>query len=213
MDTTGSMGDYLAQAKQTVDGIMKKINEKVKGTKIDVKFGFVAYRDHPPQDKTYVTKFQQLDSEDVVKKFIGELDTIPGGGGDFPEAVMDGLMAASQQIAWRDSATVPQLRYIFHICDAPPHGKAEFGSESSQWNSGCPCGIKTNDIAHQINLNQIHYRLIKIGRSLDKMSNVFKEKFTNFDEQPISSASNLEIHVTDMIIRELLPDFLSLIHI
>ena len=39
------------------------------------------------------------------------------------------------------------------------------------------------------------------------MSKVFKEKFTNFDEQSIDSANNLEIHITDMIMRELLPDF------
>lgn len=107
MDTTGSMGSYLARAKKVIEGIIKRIDDKVKGTKIDVKFGFVAYRDHPPQDRTYVTKFNNLDTEENIKKFIETLDTIPGGGGDFPEAVMDGLMDAAKLTKWRDSTEFP----------------------------------------------------------------------------------------------------------
>lgn len=51
--------------------------------------------------------------------FINTLDA--AGGGDGPEAVMDGLMDAARKIKWRDT-TEPSLRYIFHIADAPPHG-------------------------------------------------------------------------------------------
>ena len=56
-----------------VNEIIKRINKKVKGTAIDVKFGFVAYRDHPPYDSFYVTKFMNLDTEDKVKTFISQL--------------------------------------------------------------------------------------------------------------------------------------------
>jgi hypothetical protein len=45
------------------------------------------------------------------------------GGGDYPEAVLDGLLAASKDINWRELRNLPTLRYIFHITDAPPHGK------------------------------------------------------------------------------------------
>ena len=41
------------------------------------------------------------------------------GGGDTPEAVMDGLMSAIGCTHWRPESA----RYIFHVCDAPPHGK------------------------------------------------------------------------------------------
>lgn len=53
-----------------INEIINRIKSKVKGTGIDVKFGFVAYRDHPPQETTYVTKFMNLDTEEKVKKFI-----------------------------------------------------------------------------------------------------------------------------------------------
>jgi len=42
------MSSYLANARSTVLKIIQEIEDKVKSTEIDIKFGFVAYRDHPP---------------------------------------------------------------------------------------------------------------------------------------------------------------------
>jgi len=38
------------------------------------------------------------------------------------------------------------------------------------------------------------------------MADVFKTHFTNYDEATLNTASELNIKVSDMIIRELLPD-------
>ncbi len=54
-----------------------------------MKFGFVAYRDHPPEDLTYVTKYYDLSESEEIYSFINSLQA--NGGGDVPEAVMDGL--------------------------------------------------------------------------------------------------------------------------
>ena len=56
-----------------------------------------------------------------IIKFINGLNA--QGGGDYPEAVLDGLYEAAKAINWRNSWSTPILRYIFHIADAPPHGK------------------------------------------------------------------------------------------
>lgn len=40
------------------------------------------------------------------------------GGGDTPEAVMDGLYVATSGINWRKYS----IKFIIHIADAPPHG-------------------------------------------------------------------------------------------
>jgi hypothetical protein len=45
------------------------------------------------------------------------------GGGDFPEAVHDGLISSCKELNWVNLGGVPVLRYIFHIADAPPHGR------------------------------------------------------------------------------------------
>lgn len=60
---------------------------------------------------------------------------------------MDGLYVASKYMSWRDSTHIPSLRYIFHIADAPPHGK-DYGSSSSE----CPCKLDINQVSHVINM-------------------------------------------------------------
>lgn len=117
---------------------------------------------------------------------------------------MDGLYEAAKNITWRDSRRVPSLRYIFHIADAPPHGK-EFGCNSA-WNNGVPSGINLDKVVHVINILEIHYRLIKVGGNLAKMADLFKEKFTNYEETDLKQAKDMNIKISDMIIRELLPD-------
>lgn len=88
---------------------------------MSTKFGFVAYRDHPPQDHTFVTRIHPLDNFEKTLNFIKKQDA--AGGGDFPEAVFDGLLVSAKDSKWRKSFDKPILRYIFHIADAPPHGK------------------------------------------------------------------------------------------
>lgn len=54
-----------------------------------VKFGFVAYRDHGDE---YVTKVRDLTNGNEVLGFINGL--VANGGGDGPEAVIDGVYSA-----------------------------------------------------------------------------------------------------------------------
>ncbi|EAS06505.1 von willebrand factor type A domain protein (macronuclear) [Tetrahymena thermophila SB210] len=204
IDTTGSMNEYLEKTKDTVNKIVEQVKEKSKGESVSVRFGIVAYRDHPPQETTYLTKVQDLCTAEEVLDYIKTLDC--QGGGDGAEAVFDGLWEASKNITWRDSKTLPSLRYIFHIGDQPPHGD-KYGGYSELWGtSGCPCKIDVNKVAHVINIEQIRYKLIKIGKKLDLMAKEFQEKFTLFEEQPIEDATDMDIKITDMIIRELIPD-------
>ena len=207
-DTTGSMGSYLVKTKDVIKQIIAKIKNKMEDETIDLKFGFVAYRDHPPQDSTYVIKSKNLCDEEEILEFISNQEA--NGGGDTPEAVMDGLWDAAKNTLWRNPFGTPTLRYIIHIADAPPHGK-EYSSFSMAWSDGCPCGITIEKIAHIINMREIHYRLIKVGSLIDKMCEVFKKHIINYDEIPLSDAYGLDIKVSDMIVRELLPDDPSLV--
>lgn len=76
----------------------------------------VAYRDHPPQDHSYVTKILPFTSSiPSVKEFLGTL--YASGGGDGPEAVTAGMLAALEG-AWRPDAA----KMIVLVADAPPHG-------------------------------------------------------------------------------------------
>lgn len=202
-DTTGSMSSYLSKTKDTINLIIEKIQNKVKDEGIDLKFGFVAYRDHPPQESTYIINSKNLCEKQDILNYINNLSC--SGGGDEPEAVMDGLWEAAANIAWRNNLGTPILRYIIHIADAPPHGIL-YGGCSNSWKDGCPCGITIEKISHVLNMREIHYRLVKASPSVDKMSEIFKKNIIDFLEIPLNDASSLDIKVSDMVIRELLPD-------
>ena len=55
------------------------------------------------------------------------------GGGDGPESVIDGVLAACQKLEWRSHAR----RIAVLVGDAPPHG---IGSGGDGFPQGCPCG-------------------------------------------------------------------------
>lgn len=76
----------------------------------------IAYRDHPPQDVSYVTKQLPFTSDvSQVKEFLKTL--YASGGGDGPEAVT-AAMKEALELDWRPNAS----RITLLIADAPPHG-------------------------------------------------------------------------------------------
>ena len=137
VDATGSMRDDIKAVRDNLHYIVESLKKRKE--ELDVRFGMVAYRDHPPEDKTYVTKSYPLtDNLDAVYRFIDSLEI--GGGGDPPEAVVDGLWAA-YNFNWRPNA----YKVIILIGDAPPHGYAKFSlpipNVRDKWPNGCPAGL------------------------------------------------------------------------
>lgn len=128
VDTTGSMGGLINAAQQQM---IRMIEELSKAAEVVLRIGIVEYRDHPPQDKMVYR----------VHPFTGELaraqKTINGlkvdGGGDGPESVLDGVLAACRELQWRAHAR----RIAVLIGDAPPHG---VGCRGDGFPRGCPCG-------------------------------------------------------------------------
>lgn len=120
IDTTGSMSWCVRRLKDTIYSIISNFADK----QYNIKFALCIYRDHPPQENTYVEKHFDLMS---AKKIIDIINTecSVGGGGDTPEAVFDGLVSGLKNTSWRTSidGKTKSKRFIFHGCDAPPHGK------------------------------------------------------------------------------------------
>jgi Mg-chelatase subunit ChlD len=128
VDTTGSMGSLIAAAQQQM---ITMLRELTMAADIHLRLGVVEYRDHPPQD-SMVSRVHAL-SEDLqaAEQVIKGLQA--NGGGDGPEAVLDGITAACRELAWRRHAR----RLAVLVGDAPPHGVGAHGDAFSQ---GCPCG-------------------------------------------------------------------------
>ena len=129
VDTTGSMGNLIRTAKSTMTSTLETLSQ---GALVDLHVGVVEYRDHPPQDTALLTRVHVLTGEMTrVQRTISALTA--DGGGDEPEAVLDGIAAACREIKWRTHSR----RLLFLIGDAPPHGT---GYPRDGFASGCPCG-------------------------------------------------------------------------
>lgn len=138
MDCTGSMGSYIHEAQRNIRLIVEEIVSKEKA---DVRLALVEYRDHPPQDRTFVTRVN--DFSPSVKKMKGWLDQCKAqGGGDAPEAVADALHQVLK-LSWRPDA----VKICVFISDAPPHGLNSCGDS---FPNGCPDGLDPMEITNEL---------------------------------------------------------------
>lgn len=129
VDETGSMGPYIEQVKTR----LLELVEAVRASALckSLRLGLVTFRDHPPQDHTFVTRVVPL-TEDIAALRRGVNAMQANGGGDGPEALTDGLHDLLH-LEWRPQA----VRVAVLVGDAPPHGVEPHGDAFPE---GCPCG-------------------------------------------------------------------------
>ncbi|MHA1770246.1 MAG: vWA domain-containing protein [Candidatus Thorarchaeota archaeon] len=133
VDTTGSMRDDIRAVKDSLFDIVKRITKRT--SDISIRFAVVSYRDHPPQDYTYVTKI--FDFTENLKKIHKAISSLkPSEGGDAPEAVADGLHDARTKLSWSADA----YKVLLLVGDAPPHGTDYNNLDDDYWPHGCPAG-------------------------------------------------------------------------
>jgi hypothetical protein len=138
MDCTGSMGSYIQAAKTNIQAIVKRLSEQENA---DLRFGLVAYRDHPPQDMSFITQtFPFTTTLAGMQKNLASLSA--AGGGDGPEAVATALKS-TLDMGWREEAT----KVCILIADAPPHG---LGEANDGFPNGSPDGVDPLTVLDQM---------------------------------------------------------------
>jgi hypothetical protein len=154
VDTTGSMGPFIEEAKRRLADLLGTLTSE---QGLDLQVGLVEYRDHPPQDHSFVTRAQPLSTDwKQIRRGIDRLQA--NGGGDMNEAVYDGVAAACREMQWRPHGH----RFVLLVGDAPPHGPLEpapvadtgdtprrtrrHGGGSDAWPEGCPCGLTLHTV-------------------------------------------------------------------
>jgi hypothetical protein len=121
-DCTGSQGSYISSATRNIEEICATIfaSGKLQDAE-DMRVGLIAFRDHPPQDHTYVTR--KFDFTSDIRQVHDSLKTLyASGGGDGPEAVTAALWE-TLNMDWRGNAS----KMVVLIADAPPHGIGDYG--------------------------------------------------------------------------------------
>jgi len=130
VDNTGSMGPYIQNVKTKILEIIRTIKKEELCHRLRV--GLVSYRDHPPEESTYITQKYELTSDtSEIEKNVLHMDA--SGGGDGPEAVSTALQIMNKMEYLNESAKIAVL-----IGDAPPHGV----EPGDSWPQGTPDGAK-----------------------------------------------------------------------
>ncbi|KAH7912670.1 hypothetical protein BJ138DRAFT_749872 [Hygrophoropsis aurantiaca] len=128
-DATGSCQPYIDQMRDSIQDICDSLIRSGKWSRDDLRIGLVAFRDHPPQEKTFVTQTYDLTTD--ISSIMGTLANLQAqGGGDGPEAQSDALSEALNA-SWRDDVT----KVVVLLTDSPPHGIGEY---QDKFPDGCP---------------------------------------------------------------------------
>jgi hypothetical protein len=112
IDATGSMADEITYLQAELNDVIARTKKALPSVQLSM--GSVFYRDHGDE---YLTKNFDFTSDiSNVISFIQKQKA--NGGGDYPEAVIEGLEASINQINWDDDA---RTKLLFIMLDAPPH--------------------------------------------------------------------------------------------
>jgi hypothetical protein len=131
-DATGSQQPYIDTARNGITQICNTLLSGGKFAPADLRFGLTAFRDHPPQDQSFVIQeFPFTTDFGSVASNLASLKAT--GGGDGPESQSDALSAA-YKADWKDEAT----KVVVLITDSPPHG---IGEDGDGFPKGCPLQI------------------------------------------------------------------------
>ncbi len=113
VDATGSMGSSIDDARQRINELIAVIGSLVPRFRLAI----VGYRD---KGDDFVTKKTPLtDNHYQAVQFLDDLSA--GGGGDFPEAVYEGLRVGMRDLPWSKTGGKAARRIVILVGDAPPH--------------------------------------------------------------------------------------------
>lgn len=111
VDSTGSMGDEMRYLAKELDAIVSNVKEK--HPDVQIRFGLTLYRD---KGDDYVVRDFEFTAD--VKRMKEQLEKqSANGGGDYPEAMDEGIEKALKA-SWQAKDGV---RMMFLVADAPPH--------------------------------------------------------------------------------------------
>jgi Mg-chelatase subunit ChlD len=138
IDTTGSMGGAINQAKAQATDLVNTIRSNVP----DANFSVVDFRDSTDGPLEYVIKASNTNDAAVVQVAINSM--VAGGGGDFPEAqnLVLSDAATDNPALWRPDTR----KFVVLITDAPPHGAGVNGFPTCPDTSADPHGLRTNEV-------------------------------------------------------------------
>jgi hypothetical protein len=110
-DSTSSMAQVIRQVKYKIENLITVFKQLVPTSRV----GLVTYRD---SNEAFVTRSHPLSHGTIsLNNFLRQINA--EGGGDYQEAIDEGLRVAIQDMNWRPKAK----KIIVLMGDAPPHAE------------------------------------------------------------------------------------------
>ncbi len=133
------------------------------------------------------------------KAFVASV--IAKGGGDFPEDVLGGLNKAIF-LAWPQHSGT---RIIFHLGDAPPHGKKKFhGQHRDDFEFGHPRDPSLQQLFREMRRKELIYFFGRINGECDKMISVFEKYYgQKIDMLDSTKVSNICKSVSESVMKSI----------
>jgi hypothetical protein len=162
MDCTASMEPWIQQAKTKIVDVTNRIQSENPSAEVVV--AFVGYRDYGDEERSIVLPFQ--DPRSVMREIRG---VFAEGGDDQAEDVAHAMMEA-HHLEW----TGADLKFVFHIADAPAHGLGFHSPAiSDRFPRGDPDGLDPRDFVERMSFLDINFTFVKINNSTDTMIEQF----------------------------------------
>lgn len=165
LDCTGSMEPWIQEAKTKIQEIVTSTNVPP-GAHFEV--AVVAYRDYGDVVRRNVIDFT---GPHEAEHFLQD---IHAEGGDDEAEDVAGALDRVCGLTWGPS----DVRMIFHIADAPAHGRI-FHSPyvSDRFPDGDPDGKDPQDSLAFLALQDVDFTFVRITSSTDKMIDVFHDVY------------------------------------
>ena len=165
MDITGSMSTYLQFAKDKILNIIDKIT---KDSTVNVKLGFIGYRDYFDSKEEYLIYPELTNNYDKVKQFINAAK--PGGGSDC-EDMGEGLKSALNY-DWTSNT-----RFAILLADAPCHGEQYHGIKNLDSKPNGAKNYKIDQLVKQFAEKNINLMCLNITAMTVKLYNNFVDYY------------------------------------
>eukprot|EP00741_Cyanophora_paradoxa_P002503 tig00000076_g2427.t1 len=174
-DGTGSMGGYIAAAKDTIHNIVSVYRKSF--PKYALRVAYVAYRDFGDERPVETLNFTEN-----AQEFAASLGAVAAtGGADEAEDVLGGLEAALR-LDWS-----ARRRVLMHIADAPSHGTFYHDGAGDSHPSFDSDGANGRSLMQRLALKSIDFYFCKINGSTDKMVRKFAEAYDPAARKPLAS--------------------------
>lgn len=166
LDCTGSMQAWIDAAKQQVRNILRDLAAEHPGATF--RMAAVLYRDFGDHHTDF-DQFRVIPFTEDITDFQRQIQDVQARGGDDEAEDVAGAFRHLNNLVWTGD-----VRVLFHITDAPPHGSRYHEiTTGDRFPNNDPAGNTLDIEVHTLAMNRVGLVVVKANNSVDTMIREF----------------------------------------